>query len=122
GTLRRSVPARRRPRQLVGWEAPRVPPCRTVGPCPEGPMPRPNILFLIADDHRHDVLGSAGSPVRTPQLDALAARGTRLARHHCQGGMTGAICAPSRASILSGREVLAATAGLGIGTSEAHEL
>ena len=85
-------------------------------------MSRPNILFLLADDHRHDVLGVAGSPVRTPHLDALAARGTRFARHHCQGGMTGAICAPSRASILSGREVLAATAGLGIGTPEAHEL
>ncbi|ATG52983.1 sulfatase [Brachybacterium vulturis] len=85
-------------------------------------MPRPHILFLIADDHRHDVLGVAGSPARTPHLDALAARGTRLGRHHCQGGMTGAICAPSRASILSGREVLAATAGLGIGTPQAHDL
>ncbi|MFC0674445.1 sulfatase-like hydrolase/transferase [Brachybacterium hainanense] len=86
-------------------------------------MPRPNILFLIADDHRHDLLGLVGaSEVRTPHLDALASRGTHLTRHHCQGGMTGAICAPSRASILAGREVLRATAGLGIGTPEAHDL
>src|SRR5699024_7560493 len=83
---------------------------------------RPNILFLLADDHRHDVLGVAGSPARTPHLDALAARGTRFARPPCPGGMTGASCAPGRASIRPGPEVRAATAGLGIGTPEAHEL
>ena len=34
-------------------------------------MSRPNILFLIADDHRHDVLGSAGSPVRTDRKSVV---------------------------------------------------
>ncbi|AUH44585.1 sulfatase-like hydrolase/transferase [Streptomyces sp. CMB-StM0423] len=73
---------------------------------------RPNIVFLIADDHRHDVLGAAGHPVvRTPHLDALAKRGTRLTAHHCGGGMTGAICAPSRAMVMTGRELFQATPG-----------
>ncbi|MFD7160595.1 sulfatase-like hydrolase/transferase [Kribbella sp. NPDC059898] len=85
---------------------------------------RPNILFLIADDHRHDLLGAADHPmVRTPHLDRLAGRGTRLTPHHCQGGMTGAICAPSRASILTGRELFGATASVvpgELGTTEAN--
>eukprot|EP00978_Attheya_sp_CCMP212_P034831 scaffold148313_cov32-Attheya_sp.AAC.1 len=40
---------------------------------------RPNILFLYADDWRHDTLGCAGNPVvQTPYLDALAADGIRF--------------------------------------------
>jgi hypothetical protein len=38
-------------------------------------MPRPpNVLLIIADDHRHSALGVAGEAVRTPALDALAGR------------------------------------------------
>lgn len=75
--------------------------------------PRPNVLFIIADDHRHDLLSVAGHPiVRTPSLDALASRGVRFTHHHCQGGMAPAICAPSRASILSGRQLFGATASI----------
>ncbi|MGJ3244424.1 MAG: hypothetical protein ACFE0O_15900 [Opitutales bacterium] len=37
---------------------------------------RPNILFLMSDEHRFDVAGFAGDPVvRTPFLDRLAAGG-----------------------------------------------
>ena len=73
--------------------------------------PRPNVLFVIADDHRHDALGSAGHPVvRTPTLDALAARGTRFSRAYQMGGLIAAVCSPARASLLTGRNVIAADA------------
>lgn len=69
------------------------------------PMPRPpNILITIADDQRFDTLGSLGHPdVRTPCLDALAARGTCFTRAHHMGSIHGAVCAPSRAMLHTGR-------------------
>ena len=71
---------------------------------------RPNIVVLMADDHRgtemsHLPLGQA----RTPHLDALAARGVSFSEAHCQGGMMGAVCVPSRASLLSGRGIFASS-------------
>jgi len=37
--------------------------------------PRPNVLFVLTDDQRHDAMGCAGNPlVRTPSIDALAAQ------------------------------------------------
>lgn len=71
---------------------------------------RQNVLLMIADDHRHDVLSCAGDPtVRTPSFDRLAASGVRLTGARCQGGMTGAICAPSRACLMSGSNLFSAT-------------
>lgn len=73
----------------------------------------PNILFIIADDHRHDALGAAGHPVvRTPHLDALAQRGTRFTMAYHMGGLIAAVCSPTRASLLTGRHALAADATL----------
>ncbi len=64
---------------------------------------RPNILFMIADDHRFDALGGLGTPgVQTPALDALAARGVRCGRAHTMGGLVGAVCVPSRTALLTG--------------------
>ncbi|HMQ20879.1 MAG TPA: sulfatase [Planctomycetota bacterium] len=60
---------------------------------------RPNIVFILSDDHRWDQLGCAGHAIlKTPNLDALAARGTRFANAY----VTTPICAASRASILTG--------------------
>ncbi|QYM78550.1 sulfatase [Horticoccus luteus] len=60
---------------------------------------RPNIVMIVADDHGTDGLGCYGNPVvRTPNLDALAADGTRFTAAFC----TTASCSPSRATILSG--------------------
>jgi len=61
---------------------------------------RPNLLFLIADDHRHDVLGAAGNRrAETPNLDRLARQGTRFSHHYVNYPM----CTPSRQSVLTGR-------------------
>jgi arylsulfatase A-like enzyme len=64
---------------------------------------RPNILFLIADDHRHDAFHAAGDPiVETPVLDRLAERGVMFRRAHMLGGMCGAVCVPARGALHTG--------------------
>jgi arylsulfatase A-like enzyme len=60
---------------------------------------RPNLLFLIADDHAGYVLGAAGNkPAATPNLDRLAAEGVRFTHNSCNSP----VCTPSRQSILTG--------------------
>lgn len=60
---------------------------------------RPNIVFLLADDMRWDAMGCAGNAIiKTPHLDALAARGVRFSNAF----VTTSICAASRASIMTG--------------------
>lgn len=60
---------------------------------------RPNLVFLLGDDHRWDALGCMGNRIiRTPQIDGLAAAGTRF--HNMF--VTTAICVTSRASIFTG--------------------
>ena len=63
------------------------------------PPPRPNIVFVLTDDQRHDALGYAGNELaHTPHMDALAEAGT----YFSHATVTTPICAASRASILSG--------------------
>src|SRR3954451_4170774 len=62
----------------------------------------PNILLIMSDQHRGDLLGSAGQPgVLTPNLDRLAGEGVRFSRVTCQGPL----CMPARASFLTERYV-----------------
>lgn len=61
---------------------------------------RPNILFIMSDDHAAHAISAYGSQINeTPQLDRLAAEGARLDNCFC----TNSICAPSRAVILTGK-------------------
>jgi len=64
--------------------------------------PRPNILFIMADDHAANAISCFGSRLAkaapTPNLDRLASEGARVERMFC----TNSICVPSRASILTG--------------------
>jgi arylsulfatase A-like enzyme len=58
-----------------------------------------NVLLITIDQWRGDSLSCAGHPcARTPNVDRLAARGVRFARHYAQA----APCGPSRASLLTG--------------------
>lgn len=62
-------------------------------------MKRPNILLILADQHRQDCLGCYGNPdVKTPHIDALASEGMRYDEHYT----VYPVCTPSRYSMLSG--------------------
>ncbi|MHA6513420.1 sulfatase family protein [Tessaracoccus sp. Z1128] len=62
-------------------------------------MARPNLIFIMSDDHAAHAISAYGSRVnRTPHIDRLAAEGIRLDRVYC----TNSICTPSRATILTG--------------------
>ncbi|HUQ19011.1 MAG TPA: sulfatase-like hydrolase/transferase, partial [Gemmatimonadaceae bacterium] len=65
----------------------------------DAPVTRPNIIFLLADDQRSDVTGSAGNTIiQTPNLDALARQGLSFRNAY----VTTPVCAISRASIFTG--------------------
>jgi N-acetylglucosamine-6-sulfatase len=61
---------------------------------------RPNILFILSDDHRWDALSCLGHPfIKTPHLDRLAAQGILFENAF----VTSSLCSPSRASFLTGQ-------------------
>ena len=61
---------------------------------------QPHFVFFITDQQRADWLGCYGHPVvKTPHIDALAARGTRFDNFH----VASPVCMPNRASLLTGR-------------------
>lgn len=67
---------------------------------------RPNVLFIFADDQRADALGSSGNTyIQTPNIDKLAEKGVRFSNGYVMGGHHGAICAPSRAMLMSGKSL-----------------
>ena len=60
---------------------------------------RPNVILILADDHRFDAMGFAGHPfLQTPHMDRMARDGVYLANAF----VTTSLCSPSRASILTG--------------------
>lgn len=69
------------------------------GPSAAAPAPakQPNIVLILIDDAGYTDLGSYGSEIATPTLDALATNGTRFANFHASP-----MCAPSRAMLLTG--------------------
>ena len=61
---------------------------------------RPNILFMMTDDHTTQAMSCYGSRVnKTPNMDRIANEGMRMDRVFC----TNSICTPSRATILTGK-------------------
>jgi Sulfatase len=58
----------------------------------------PNVLMIVLDDTGFGQLGCYGSPIATPNLDALAAGGLPYSNMH-----TTALCSPSRSCIIAGR-------------------
>lgn len=59
---------------------------------------KPNIILILADDLGYSDLGSYGSEIHTPNLDKLANEGLRLKEFY-----NNSICAPTRASLLTGQ-------------------
>ena len=62
------------------------------------PQGAPNVLLILVDDAGYAATSTFGGPIATPTFDHLAAQGLRYNEFHVN-----AICAPSRASLLSGR-------------------
>jgi N-acetylglucosamine-6-sulfatase len=61
---------------------------------------RPNIIFILTDDHRWDALSCMGHPfIQTPNLDRIAAEGVLFQNAF----VTTSLCSPSRASFLTGQ-------------------
>jgi arylsulfatase A-like enzyme len=65
---------------------------------PEAPDGSPNVVFIVLDDVGFAQLGCFGSDIPTPNIDSLAAGGLRFRNFH-----TAAMCSPSRAALLTGR-------------------
>ncbi|SEC66696.1 Arylsulfatase A [Maribacter dokdonensis] len=60
---------------------------------------RPNVIFIITDDQGYGDVGFHGNTIiKTPNIDALAAKSTELTNFH-----VGTTCAPSRAGLMTGR-------------------
>jgi len=63
------------------------------------PAGAPNVALVVLDDVGFAHLGCYGSTIETPRLDALAAAGRRFNNFH-----TTAMCSPTRAALLTGRQ------------------
>lgn len=70
------------------------------------PAKKYNVLFIFTDDQRQDALGCYNNTyIRTPNIDQLSKAGVRFNNAYVMGGNHGAICAPSRAMLLSGKSL-----------------
>ena len=66
----------------------------------EVPARRPNIVFIMADDHAYQAISAYGSHlIQTPNIDRIA----RMGMLFTNASVTNSICAPSRATILTGK-------------------
>src|SRR5213083_3679081 len=73
--------------------------CATVD-APAAAADRPNIIFIMADDHAAHAISAYGSRInQTPNIDRIAQQGVRFDNCFC----TNSICTPSRAVILTGQ-------------------
>ena len=98
----------RAPRRRLGWAACAMAltglaalAASRVSPPAEAAEPKPpNVIVIVADDLGHYDLSIAGNPlVNTPNIDSIGRGGVRFAT----GYAADAVCAPSRAGLLTGR-------------------
>lgn len=74
------------------------------------PAKKPNVLVILTDDQRFNTLHAVNNPdIRTPNMDRLVARGITFTQAHIMGGTIPAVCAPSRAMMLTGRTLFHVT-------------
>jgi arylsulfatase len=81
----------------------------------KAPAGAPNVVLVLLDDVGFGAASTFGGPVLTPALEALADQGLRYNRFH-----TTAICSPTRASILTGRDSHAVNVGAVLNSSNAY--
>lgn len=78
-------------------------PLSMTGCCHNAKDTRPNVIFILSDDHTSQAIGAYGSPFRsigpTPNIDRLAAEGALFRNAFCTNSISG----PSRASIITGK-------------------
>ncbi len=95
---------RRRALKLLGGSAFALSAAQMLGCAPAVLRPRsarrPNIVFIMTDDHAQSALGVYGNRIlKTPHLDRIGNEGLRF--NH--GFVTNALCLPSRATFLTGQ-------------------
>ena len=64
----------------------------------DGPAPKPNIVYILADDLGWADVGWHGGEIATPNLDKLANSGAKLEQFYVQP-----VCSPTRAALMTGR-------------------
>ncbi|MHC4337483.1 MAG: twin-arginine translocation signal domain-containing protein, partial [Planctomycetota bacterium] len=91
-----SVKSRREFLKAIGLAAAAI----VLPGCESKPGKRPNILFIMSDDHAAPAISCYGSKMnKTPSIDRIANEGMRFDNCFC----TNSICTPSRATILTGK-------------------
>ena len=76
-------------------------------PLVKAPAGAPNVLLIMIDDSGFGQWGTFGGQVPTPNLDSLAQEGLSYTRFH-----TTALCSPTRAALLTGRNHHSAGTGV----------
>lgn len=91
---------RREALRLMGGLAAAAPLSASRGPSQGSPLRQaPNLLIFVTDDQRYDSLSAAGNRIlKTPNIDRISQAGLRFGEAFC----TNALCAPSRATLLTG--------------------
>ncbi len=94
-----------------------IPALLTAAPFPAGAAPaaapRPNILFILADDLGWADVSFHHGEIKTPNLDKLAAAGSRLEQFYVQP-----VCSPTRCCLMTGRYPM--RVGLQVGVVKPH--
>lgn len=79
---------------------------RTTNHKLEGETNKPNVVFIFTDDQTYKAVNALGNEaIQTPNIDRLVKNGTTFTHAYNMGAWNGAVCAASRAMMISGRSV-----------------